>query len=62
MMPCMKPHMINDQIYSYDQNIKINTTNDIFRKYLFFKKKSKLMRILSKYIVYFFRKIDFVIN
>ena len=57
-----EPHMINDQIYSYDQNIKINTTNDIFRKYLFFKKKSKLMRILSKYIVYFFRKIDFVIN
>ena len=55
-------HLINDQIYSYDQNIKLNTTNDIFRRYLFFKTKSKLMRILSKYIVYFFRKIDFIIN
>ena len=55
-------NLINDKIYSFDQNIKKDTTNDIFRKYLFFKKKSKLMRILSKKIVYIFQKIDFIIN
>ena len=55
-------HLINDNIYKYDHNIKKVTTNDIFKKYLFFKTKSKLMRILSKKIIYIFRKIDFIIN
>ena len=53
---------INDNVYKYDHNIKKVTTNDIFKKYLFFKTKSKLMRILSKKIIYIFRKIDFIIN
>ena len=55
-------HTINDNTYLYDHNIKKNNTYDIFKKYLFFKKKSKLMRILSEKIVYVFRKIDFIIN
>jgi hypothetical protein len=55
-------HLINDNIYKYDHNKKKITTNNMFKKYLFFKTKSKLMRILSKKIVFIFRKIDFIIN
>ena len=55
-------HLINDNIYKFDHSKKKDTINDIFKKYLFFKTKSKLMRILSKNIVYIFRKIDFIIN
>ena len=54
--------IINNNFYLYDQNIKKNTINNIFKKYLFFKTKSKLMKILSSKIVNIFRKIDYVIN
>jgi len=55
-------HLMNDNTYKYDHNKKKDKINDIFKKYLFFKTKSKLMRILSKKIIYIFRKIDFIIN
>ena len=55
-------HLINDNIYKFDHNKKKVTTNNIFEKYLFFKTKSKLMRILSEKIIYIFRKLDFIIN
>jgi len=57
-----KSQIINNNFYLYDQNIKKNTINNIFKKYLFFKTKSKLMKILSSKIVNIFRKIDYVIN
>ena len=47
--------------YKYDQNLKKNEINDIFKKYLFFKKKSKFMEIISGKIVNFYRKLDFII-
>ena len=47
--------------YKYDQNLKKNEINDIFKKYLFFKKKSKFMEIMSGKIVNFYRKIDFIV-
>ena len=47
--------------YRYDQNLKKNETNDIFKKYFFFKKKSKFMEIMSEKIVNFYRKLDFII-
>ena len=47
--------------YKYDQNLKLNEINDIFKKYLFFKKKSKFMKIISEKIVNFYRKLDFII-
>ena len=47
--------------YKYDQNLKKNEINDIIKKYLFFKKKSKFMEIISGKIVNFYRKIDFII-
>ena len=47
--------------YKYDQNLKINEVSDIFKKYLFFKKKSKFMKIISEKIVNFYRKLDFII-
>ena len=47
--------------YKYDQNLKKNEINDIFKKYLFFKKKSKFMKIISEKIVNFYRKLDFII-
>jgi len=47
--------------YKYDQNLKKNEINDIFKKYLFFKKKSKFMKIMSGKIVNFYRKIDFIV-
>ena len=48
--------------YKYDQNLKKNEINDIFKKYLFFKKKSKFMEIISRKILNFYRKLDFIIN
>ena len=47
--------------YKYDQNLKKNEINDIFKKFLFFKKKSKFMEIISGKIVNFYRKLDFII-
>ena len=47
--------------YKYDKNLKINEISDIFKKYLFFKKKSKFMEIMSGKIVNFYRKLDFII-
>ena len=47
--------------YKYDQNLKINEISDIFKKYLFFKKKSKFMEIISEKIVNLYRKLDFII-
>ena len=47
--------------YKYDQNLKKNEINDIFKKYLFFKKKSKFMEIISEKILNFYRKLDFII-
>ena len=47
--------------YKYDQNLKKNEINDVFKKYLFFKKKSKFMKIMSGKIVNFYRKIDFIV-
>jgi hypothetical protein len=54
--------LMNDNTYKYNYNKRKDTTDDIFKKYLFFKTKSKLMKILSEKIVYIFRKIDFIIN
>jgi len=47
--------------YKYDQNLKKNEINDIFKKYLFFKKKSKFMEIMSEKILNFYRKLDFIV-
>ena len=47
--------------YKYDQNLKKDEINDIFKKYFFFKKKSKFMEIISGKIVNFYRKLDFII-
>ena len=47
--------------YKFDQNLKKNEINDIFKKYLFFKKKSKFMNIMSEKILNFYRKLDFII-
>ena len=55
-------HIINDDIYLYDKNIRKSKIDNIFKRYLFFKNKSKLMKMLSQKIVNIFRKIDFVIN
>ena len=55
-------HIINDDIYLYDKNIRKSKIDNIFKKYIFFKNKSKLMKMLSQKIVNIFRKIDFVIN
>ena len=56
------PSQISDlNTYKYDQNLKLNEISDIFKKYLFFKKKSKFMEIISGKIVNFYRKLDFII-
>jgi hypothetical protein len=47
--------------YKFDQDLKKNEINDIFKKYLFFKKKSKFMSIMSEKILNFYRKLDFII-
>ena len=47
--------------YKFDQNLKKNEINDIFKKYFFFKKKSKFMEIISRKILNFYRKLDFII-
>jgi len=47
--------------YRFDKGLKKNEINDIFKKYLFFKKKSKFMVIMSEKILNFYRKLDFII-
>jgi hypothetical protein len=47
--------------YKFDQSLKKSEINDTFKKYLFFKKKSKFMNIASKIIFNFYRKLDFII-
>jgi len=65
---CYQSHdaLYNSQLsdlntYKFDQSLKKNETNDIFKKYLFFKKKSKFMDIISEKILNFYRKLDFII-
>jgi hypothetical protein len=54
-------HLSDSNTYKWDQNLKKNEINDIFKKYLFFKKKSKFMEIMSEIMINFYRKIDFII-
>ena len=51
--------IIDNNYYKYDDRIRKNETIDIFKKYLFFKNPSLLMRSLSKKIVNIYRKLDF---
>ena len=45
--------------YIYDQSIKKENTKDIFRKYLFFKKPSKIMNSFIKKIIRIYRMMEF---
>jgi len=45
--------------YIYDKSLHKKDVNDVFKKYLFFKRPSKLMNYLAIKIVNFYRKIDF---
>jgi hypothetical protein len=54
-------HLSDLNTYKFDQNLKKNEINDIFKKYLFFKKKSKFMEIMSEKIIDLYRKLDFII-
>ena len=45
--------------YIYDKSLHKKNVNNIFKKYLFFKRPSKVMNYLSSKIVNFYRKIDF---
>jgi len=45
--------------YIYDKSLHKKDVNDIFKKYLFFKRPSKIMNYLANKIVNFYRLIDF---
>ena len=45
--------------YMYDKSLHKNNVKGIFKKYLFFKRPSKIMNYLGKKILVFYRKIDF---
>jgi len=47
--------------YNIDQVLKKNEIKSIFKKYFFFKNKSKFMEIMSGKILNFYRKLDFII-
>ena len=47
--------------YKFDKSFHRKDVNDVFKKYLFFKRPSKVMNYLANKIVYFYRKIDFVV-
>ena len=51
--------VIDNNYYKYYDRIRKNETIDIYKKYLFFKNPSLLMRSLSKKIVNIYRKLDF---
>ena len=50
-----------DNTYVFNNNIKINNAENIFKKYFFFKKKSNFMKFISNKIVNMYRKLDFEI-
>ncbi len=51
-----------NNVYSYDKELNINSVKNYFHKYLFFKKKSNFMRLLSKILLKFYRRIDYYVS
>jgi len=51
--------IIDNDYYKYDNCIRKSETIDIYKKYLFFKHPSSIMKSLSKKIVNMYRKLDF---
>ena len=51
--------IIENNLYKYGTHIRKNHITDIYKKYLFFKNPSSLMRALSQKIVNMYRKLDF---
>ena len=47
--------------YIYDKSLHKKDVNDVFKKYLFFKRPSKVMDYLASKIVKFYRTIDFIV-
>jgi len=51
-----------NDVYKFYEDLNINNVKNYFLKYLFFKKKTTFMRYLTKFLLKFYRKIDYYVS
>ena len=66
---CYQSHDVFNESYKeskseflFDKQIRLDETKDVFKKYLYFNYKGKLIKLISNSLVKFYRLIEFRYN